>query len=148
MLLSAGEPGDESERAYEAELRRRPQLDDDDFYEQYYAGSGVPRSNPLRYRRLLRSILGIDLAALQPQDNIAAIFEGLDFADVLYRINREFRVSIPLEVVRFDPCDPADATPSIDGTFDSVVRYLTAISPERTPPESSPAERDGSPAGP
>lgn len=88
------------------------------------------------------------MAGLQPQDNIALIFEGLDFADVLYRINREFRVSIPLEAVRVDPRDAADATPSIDGTFDSVVRYLTAISPERTPPESSPAKRGGSPAGP
>lgn len=148
MLLPAGEPGDESERAYEAELRRRPPLDDDVLYERYYAGSGVPRSIPLRYRQLLRSILGIDLAALQPQDNIALIFEGLDFADVLYRINREFRVSIPLDALKVDPRDLADATPSIDGTFDSVVRYLTAISPERTPPESSPAERGGPPAGP
>lgn len=147
-LLQAREPDEESERAYEAELRLRPPLDDDAFYERYYAGSGVPRSIPLRYRKLLRSILGIDLAALQPQDNIALIFDGLDFADVLYRINREFRVSIPLESVSHAPPSSGDASPMIDGTFDSVVRYLTFISSERTPQESSPTERDEPLAGP
>lgn len=147
-LLLVREPGDESERAYEAELRLRPPLDDEAFYERYYAGSDVPREIPLRYRKLLKSILGIDLAGLQPQDNIALIFDGLDFADVLYRINHEFRVSIPLKSVSHVPYSSGDSSPMIDGTFDSVVRYLAFISRKRTPRESSPAERDGPLASP
>ena len=118
-----------SEREYAETLRRRPRLFELEFYDTFYAGTGIPRAIPARLRKLLESIIGDDLAAIHPEDNIAAIYDGLDFADVLSRVEREFDLRIPLTVVFFQPRSegpricPANR---IDGTFDSLVRYLTA----------------------
>ena len=120
-----------SEREYAETRRLRPRLSESEFYETFYADTGIPRAIPARLRKLLESIIGDDLAALQPEDNIAAIYDGLDFADVLYRVEREFHLRItsgvfhsPTETPRSCPTD------RIDGTFDSVVRYLSARSTE------------------
>lgn len=114
-----------SEREYAETLRRRPRLTESEFYDAFYAETGIPRAIPARLRKLLESIIGDDLAALQPEDNIAMIYDGLDFADVLYRVEREFHLRIPLTVFR-PPSDTPGAfqTDPIDGTFDSLVRYL------------------------
>lgn len=124
-----------TERAYESERACRPQLDDAAFYERFYAGTEVPRDIPFRYRRLLEAILGENLAGLWPDDNIAAIYDGLDFADVIYRIEREFKVRIPLAENLKPPLtcrEGAASQGTIDGTFDSVVRHLARrLRPER-----------------
>lgn len=129
-LFLRGEFADgSSERAYAEELTRRRPLDDVEFYDTFYGGTGIPSEIPVRLRRLLGRIIGDDLRGLWPEDNIAAIYEGLDFADVLYRVEREFDLRIPLTVVHFSPPSetprscPAD---QLNGTFDSLVRYLAA----------------------
>ena len=63
------------------------------------------------------------LSALHPEDNQALIYDGLDFALVLYRVEREFKVTIPLTVLKSETAIPAE----IDGTFDSVVCYLDKV---------------------
>lgn len=127
--------GSSTERAYETERARRPQLDDAAFYDTFYAGTEVPQDIPIRYRRLLEAILGENLAGLWPDDNIAAIYDDLDFADVIYRIEREFKVRIPLAENLKPPltCQEGAASQgTIDGTFDSVVRHLARrLKPER-----------------
>lgn len=111
-----------SERAYQAELAKRPRLDDDQFFEKFYAGTGVPKAIPIRLRKLLcQRIIGDDLSALYPEDNIALIYDGLDFADVLYRVEREFDVAIPRATWKTGE----NLGGEIDGTFGSVVRYLS-----------------------
>jgi len=124
-----------TERVYKTERAARPQLNDAAFYDKFYAGTEIPRDIPIRYRRLLEAILGEDLAGLWPDDNIAAIYDGLDFADVIYRIEREFRVRIPLAENLKPPLtcgDEAAPQGTIDGTFDSVIRYLARrLKPER-----------------
>lgn len=133
-LLLRGEPADcPSERAYAAELARRPHLSDVEFYDTFYGGTGIPSEIPVRLRGLLARITGDDLRGLWPDDNIAAIYDGLDFADVLYRVEREFGLKIPLTVVFFIPASKSPRscpTDRIDGTFDSLVRYLSARSAE------------------
>jgi hypothetical protein len=127
LLHSFAMTGSESERAYAEELYRRPKLSDDDFYDRFYAGSDVPKEIPRRLRALYEEIVGDDLSGLQPQDNHAAIYDGLDFADVLYRVEREFKLKIPHEnVVKAPLTYKGKSSPEgeIDGSFDSVVRYL------------------------
>lgn len=97
----------ESERAFTALLESRPRLDDAAFYETSYAETGIPRDIPIRLRQLYTRIIGDDLSALQPQDNHA-----------LRRVEREFGLTISL----------GRAAREIDGTFDSVVRYLHKLS--------------------
>jgi len=127
--------GSPTERAYETERARRPQLGDAAFYDKFYGGTEVPRDIPIRHRRLLESILGENLSTLWPGDNIAAIYDGLDFADVIYRIEPEFKVRIPLAENLKPPLTCREGVASqgtIDGTFDSVVRHLARwLKPER-----------------
>jgi len=115
-------PCDESasERAYSERLRQRAKLNDDEFYETFYAGTGIGKGIPVRLRTLYEKIIGEDLSALHPEDNQALIYEGLDFADVLHRVEREFNVTIPSSARK----SGTPETGEIDGTFDSVVRYL------------------------
>lgn len=122
-----GTAGSESERAYEFELRRRPQLKEDDFYERFYAGSDVPKGIPIRLRQVYEKAMGDDLSGLHPQDNFAAIYDWLDFSVILDRVEREFKLRIPLAAVVKAPLKyrgKSSSTGEIDGTFDSVVRYL------------------------
>jgi hypothetical protein len=116
----------EREHRYYDELRDRPALDDEEFFKRFYSAAGIPKDIPIRLRRLYQDIIGCDLSAMQPHDNLALIFDALDFADVLYRVEREFEVKIPLTVCSEPPQYkhwPFIGS-QIDGTFDSVVRYL------------------------
>jgi hypothetical protein len=116
----------DAERMYFEELRRRPDLTDEQFYDTFFAGSQIPKEIPVRLRRLYQEIFGYDFSALNPNDNIALIFDFVDFADVLYRIEREFGLKIPLSACKSD-----GGRGKIDGTFDSVVRYLNeALHPD------------------
>jgi hypothetical protein len=123
------------ERAYEDELGKRPKLDDDEFFEQFYAASGIPKDIPVRLRKLYKEMLGEEHSALQPQDNLAFIYGEIDFADVLYRVGREFKLKIPLETATKAPLTykgKSSSTGEIDGTFDSVVRYLAKATRDLT----------------
>jgi hypothetical protein len=89
----------ESERAYHAILQTRPKRNDDEFFDEFYAGSSIPRDLPIRLRKLYEKIIGVDFSALRPDDNHALIHDGLNFADVIYRVGREFGLNIPIETV-------------------------------------------------
>ncbi len=110
----------ESERAYSELLQTRAKLNDGEFYETFYAGSRIRKDIPVRLRMLCQKIIGEDLSALHPEDNLALIYDGLDFADVLYRVEREFDLKIPLTACKWATTEAGE----IDGTFDSVVRYV------------------------
>ncbi len=110
----------EAERAYAEQLRRRARLSDDEFYEKFYSATGIPKDIPARLRKLYQTIMGYDFSALRPEDNFALIYDWLDFADVLYRVEKEFKVTIPPTTWKSEPRENGE----INGTFDSVVRYL------------------------
>ena len=67
-------------------LRHRPKLSDDQFYEAFYAESGIPRELPAQLRSRCESILGVDLGALRPNDSLYQAEPEADLADVFYVI--------------------------------------------------------------
>jgi hypothetical protein len=119
--LRAGEPPELSlcplipcraEREFRRALRDRPQLSDDEFYEAYYSESGIPRQLPGQLRKSLENAFGMNFAALHPDDNLMDADHEVDWGDVLWRIEKEFKVIILFE------------TFAAQGTFDSLLRHL------------------------
>jgi hypothetical protein len=103
-------------------LRHRPKLNDEEFYDTFYACSGIPRELPAQMRSRLQLMFGLDLAALRPRDNLAEADGELDWSDVFYVIDREFKVSLPRE-----------AWDEFDGTFDSLLKMIVARCPNSGP---------------
>lgn len=118
-----------TERAYREKFRQRPRLDDDAFFEQLYSQTDVPRDVVVRLRRACRESLGIDPAFLRPEDNLAMIWDDVDFGDVLYHVGRSFKVKIPPETALAAPFQykGKPGTGEINGTFDSLARYLAKV---------------------
>jgi hypothetical protein len=79
------------ERAYRLEVGGRPALTDEEFYARFYEGSGIPREIPARIRRCLAN-MGLFIDRAYPDDMIGYAFDDLDYADVLKRVGREFRI--------------------------------------------------------
>lgn len=104
----------ENERRFAELLASREPLDDEQFFEQFFADSGISHDLVAGARSELQEILGYNLDAIHPADNIAVIFDGLDFTDVFYRMERRFKVLIPLEAF----------PKQVDGTFDTMVRFI------------------------
>jgi hypothetical protein len=122
--------------AYARELQGRPKLGNGEFYQQFYADGDVPKELVTRLRTLFESIFGDDLSSMWPHDNLALIYDSVDFADVLFRVGREFKVAIPISSVAKEPLTyrgKACRNGQIDGTFDSLVRYLAKAKPRGDP---------------
>jgi len=113
MTLAPLFPSSE-QKAFHRNLRQRPALDDDAFYDRFYSGSGIAKEIVIRIRKELKRALGLNLGGVRPDDNVALAYDDIDFADVLWRLSRTFDVHIPQ-----DAC-----WDEIDGTFDSLVRYV------------------------
>jgi hypothetical protein len=118
-----------TERAYREKFRQRPRLDDDVFFEQFYSQTDVPRDVVVRLRLACHESLGIDPAVLRPEDNLAVIEDDVDFGDVLYRVGRKFKMKIPPGTALGAPFqyEGKPCTGEIDGTFDSLARYLAKV---------------------
>ncbi len=110
MTLSPLIPSAE-ERACWKRLRERPLLDDDAFYERFYAGTGIPKEVPIRLRR--RYAKGLLMDKVWPEDKAAEFDWEVDFADVLGMAENEFGV-------KFTEADIG----VIDRSFDSIVRVV------------------------
>ncbi len=95
LMMSAPE-----EREFHRNLRTRPKLDENAFFEVFYAPSGVPKNLVVQLRDLLESVTGYDLAGLHPRDNLVYIDGEMDFADVLYRIERDFSAKLDWDELR------------------------------------------------
>jgi hypothetical protein len=123
--LATGEPPELSlspliptkeEREFRRALRERPKLNDDDFYDAFYADSNTPRQLTVQLRTLLENAFGLDFAALHPTDNLIDADVELDWADIVFRIDRELNVAVPHDFIR-----------DFDGTFDSLLRRIVEI---------------------
>jgi hypothetical protein len=104
------------ERRFHRTLRERQRLDDDEFYSVYYAESGIPKRLTVQLRASLQSELGFDLGGLHPLDNLTYADSEIDWGDIIYRINRDFKVVFPEAVIT-----------ETNYTFDSFVRCLTQL---------------------
>jgi hypothetical protein len=96
-----------SERAKWRELRQRPFLSDDEFFERYYSNSSIPRDIPLRLRRIYAKQLGME--RVQPDDVATEFDSDIDLWDVLADVQEEFDVDFLMDDAR-----------RLDGSFDSV----------------------------
>jgi acyl carrier protein len=122
MTLSPFFPSRE-QRAKWAEMRQRPGLSDDEFYERFYAGTGIAREIPLRLRRVYDGALGTD--RVWPADKAHEFDDDLDLADLFFVVEKEFKVKVNKEEAL-----------KLDHSFDSIVR-LVASKLDSPPTESS-----------
>jgi hypothetical protein len=99
-------------RAFRRQLRERPALSDDEFYARFYEGSGIPSELSGRLRHTLTDLDPL-IERIFPSEFIYLLDDDIDFADVLYLVEKEFGV-------RFDRTDHD----SLDGTFDNLVRLV------------------------
>jgi hypothetical protein len=99
------------EREVHRNFRARPKLDDDAFYQTFYAESDVPKHSAVKLRALLEDETGYDLAGLHPSDNLVYLDSELDFADVFFRIERDFKIKLDWGELQ-----------RIELTFDSLLR--------------------------
>ena len=110
MTLSPLFPS-QQKRARWAEMRQRPMLSDDEFYERFYADTGIAREIPIRLRRIYATQLAMD--RVWPSDK-ATEFDGeLDLADLVADVAEEFNVEVS-----------NDEALKLDGSFDSIVRLV------------------------
>src|SRR6516165_3794150 len=97
----------------ERELINRPQLDDRAFYQAHYADSGIPEDIPIRVRKVYVEQLGDCWKGVRPGDNVGEICPDVDLAELLYEVEDEFGIKIPIEDMK-----------KMYGTFDAIVRYI------------------------
>jgi acyl carrier protein len=98
---------------FERELVSRRQLDDQDFYDAHFGGSGIPEDIPIRVRKVCVEQLGDCWNGVRSDDDVCESDPNLDLAELLFEIEDEFRIKIPDEVMK-----------QMDGTFDAIVRYV------------------------
>ena len=103
----------ETDRERLRKLAARPRLSEDEFYDCFYSRSEVPRDIPIRLRRLWADELGDEWYGVEPGDKPEEILWWLDLADLYRAAAEEFRINIRKADWR-----------AIDGSFDSLVRYL------------------------
>src|SRR5262245_46643638 len=79
-------------REFQRRLRKQPALSDDEFYEQYYRGSDVPRDTVVRLRHCLIQEFDPLVEHAFPSDCLALLNDEIDFADVLWRVGRDLNI--------------------------------------------------------
>jgi hypothetical protein len=84
------------QRAYRREVGARPVLTDEEFYTRFYEGSGIPPDIPAKVRHSLAD-LDLLIERAYPTDVIAYADDELDFADVIFRVGRQFGVRFTKE---------------------------------------------------
>jgi hypothetical protein len=92
-------------------LRKLPALSEDEFYDQYYRRTEIPKDTVVRLRRCLIEEFDPLVEHAIPSDCLALLDDEIDFADVLWRVGRELNI-------RFVRAD----FKNIDGTFDNLIR--------------------------
>lgn len=94
------------------EVKKRSPLEFEEFYREFYAGSGVDEQIVRRMLEVHGGFASVKPERIRPDDNFARVFD-LPFDEVLQDIEEEF-------AIRFRDED----LPNLDGSFDSLVRYV------------------------
>jgi hypothetical protein len=100
-------------RAFRKKLKTRQETEDDEFFNRFHAGTGISRDVPVRLRRLCATQIHPLLSRVHPSDVMQAVHDEIDLGDFLREVEVEFGVTWSRE-------DMA----ALDGSFDSVVRWL------------------------
>ena len=100
------------ERKFRREYEQRESLADAQFFNKFYAETNVPADIACRLRPIYCKFFDLDVGKLRPQDRPPEYVE-LDMIDLVRDIETEFSVKIS-----------DDDAEHIDGSFDSIARYL------------------------
>ena len=111
--VPTGGPNLTREREFERELARRPLLNDNEFYEAYYAKLEIPKQIPIRLRHIFAEQLGEPWARLRPAEKPADVYLDLPFEELVSEACEKFRTQLT-----------ADDMSGLEGSFDSLVRLL------------------------
>jgi hypothetical protein len=85
------------------------------FYDRYYRGSGIALETVEGTLSAIAACIGCNGSVLRPEDNLAALFEDLDVADVVFQVKKKLRLT-------------CHATPC-EFTVDAFVRFAHACRP-------------------
>ena len=99
--------------AYRKELRSRTALQDEAFYQHFYASRNITKDMPIRLRKLLATWID-ELLWVHPEDEFARVNDELDLWEVLDRISKEFKV----------PFDSSDWKGHDSFSFDWLVQWI------------------------
>ena len=97
----------------ESQMKRRPKLSIDEFYDQFYADSDICKSTITRLLDITAEQFGVHRGQIRPDDN----FLQTTLGDTIYyviEISEEF--GTPKRISDGD---------MIDGTFDNLARWVT-----------------------
>ena len=98
------------ESRFHREYNARESMDDEKFYQSFYATTQIHADIPLRLRPIYARFWGIDPLKLRPLDCPPEIVD-IDTVELVQEIEREYDVSIS-----------DDDAEKIDGSFDSIVQ--------------------------
>lgn len=96
----------------ESQMKRRPKMTLDEFYNQFYADSDISKSTISRLLDITAEQFGIDRGQIRPADN----FLQTNLGDTIYYV-----IEISEEFGIIDRVSDDD----VDGTFDNVARWVT-----------------------
>lgn len=106
------------EREFHRNLRDRPKLNDDEFYDTFYAKSRIPKHLAVQLRRSLEKEYGLEFGALHPTDNLFYADVEIDLFDAIVQVSREIGIVVPNDRIK-----------KLDGTtFDSILRCISEFS--------------------
>jgi len=99
-------------RQFMAVFAGRDKMSACQFYDRYYRASGIALETVEGTLSAIAACIGCRTSVLRPEDNVAALFEDLDVADVVFRVKKKFRLT-------------CHATP-YEFTVDAFVRFAHA----------------------
>jgi hypothetical protein len=110
------DPGRRARRQFDDEMSRREPLTDEQYYERFFAHSGVPRDIPLRLRTLYAKYVRFPAALILPSDELTHLAcDSLDVMELVWDIERAFGVRLTNEELA-----------TLDGSMYSIVACLIA----------------------
>lgn len=114
--------GSAAAREYESVCETRQFLNDREFFDNFYADTSISFETCTRVRNVLRTQLNMN--NVRQGDNVALIFEDVDFCEICFEIGEEFGLKFPTDMVE-----------TMDGTVDSIIQtteHLRSLSPNRS----------------
>jgi len=112
VVVIAGVSAVRDWRQFTAVFAGRDQMSARQLYDRYYRGSGIALDTVEGTLSAIAACIGCRTSVLRPEDNVAALFEDLDVADVVFRVKKKFRLT-------------CHATP-YEFTVDAFVRFAHA----------------------
>ena len=100
---------------YRRDLANREPMDEEAFFEHFYAGSRIDKELVYRFLRFQADFWSVPVELIRPHDDYNLIMGDGDADDFISALEREFSIH-----VSNDDCQ------ELNGTFDSLVRFLAS----------------------